>query len=79
MKGEEGNMTNQASPLQAAIEVIEQLSLEDQAQLLHIMYRRLIEAQREQLVQEMAVARQAHQSGQVKRGSADDILRGLTD
>jgi RNA polymerase-interacting CarD/CdnL/TRCF family regulator len=72
-------MTDQASPLQAAIEVIEQLSLEDQAQLLHIMYRRLIEAHREQLTQEIAAARQAHQSGQVKRGSADDILRGLTE
>ena len=42
--------------LQTAIEVVEQLTEEDQAYLIDIIYRRLVEKRREELVQEVAEA-----------------------
>ncbi len=68
-------MATQTSLFQAAIETIEQLSPEEQAQLLDI----LVEQRREHLVKEVAAARQAYQSGQVRRGTVDNLMAELTE
>ncbi|MFN8454808.1 MAG: hypothetical protein U0401_09095 [Anaerolineae bacterium] len=65
------------SPLQAAIEIVEQLSSEDQAELLKIVYRRLVEQRRESLVKEIAESRQAYQTSQVRRGTLDELMAEL--
>ncbi len=70
-------MVIQTSLFQAAIETVEQLSPEEQAQLLDIIYRRLLEQRREHLVKEVAAARQAYQSGQVRRGTVADLMAEL--
>lgn len=67
------------SPLQAAIETVEQLSPEDQAELLKIIYRRLVEQRRERLVEEVAETRQAYQTGQVRRGTVDKLMAELEE
>jgi len=72
-------MTTKTSSLQAAIETVEQLPPEDQAQLIDIIYRRLVEQRRETLAQEVAAARQAYQSGQVRRGTVDDLMADLAE
>ena len=72
-------MLTKTSPFQAAIEIVEQLSLEEQAQLLDIIYRRLVEQRHEHLVKEIAAARQAYQSGQVQRGTIDDLMAELAE
>lgn len=69
----------ETSQFQAVIDVVEQLSVEDQARLLEIIYRRLIEHRREDLLGEIAEARQSYQVGQVKRGSAVDLMADLLE
>lgn len=70
-------IATKTSPLQAAIEMVEQLSSEDQAELLKIVYRRLVEQRRESLVKEIAESRQAYQAGQVRRGTLDELMAEL--
>ncbi len=75
-------MPGQGKPLKlfgpTAIEV-EQLSHEDQAELLKIIYRRLVEQRREQRVEEVETARRAYQAGQVRRGTVDELLAELAE
>jgi hypothetical protein len=70
-------LTTSTSPLQAAIDVVEQLSDEDQAHLLEIIYQRLIEKRREQVVQEVKEARSLYRAGQIRRGTIDALLHEL--
>lgn len=72
-------MITKTSSLQVAIETVERLSPEEQAHLLDIIYRRLVEQRREHLVEEVAAARQAYQSGQVRRGTVDDLMMELAE
>lgn len=44
-------IVTKTSSLQTALEMVEQLSPEDQAELLKIIYRRLVEQRRERLVE----------------------------
>lgn len=70
-------MAVETSTLQTAIEVVEQLSEEDQAYLIDIIYRRLVEKRREELVQEVAEARESYRIGQVRRGTIDELMAEL--
>jgi hypothetical protein len=70
-------MAVETPTLQNAIEVVEQLSEEDQAYLIDIIYRRLVEKRREELIQEVAEARQSYRIGQVRRGTIDDLMAEL--
>jgi|GEM_PF-5808786 len=70
-------IVTKTSSLQTAIEIVEQLSPEDQAELLKIIYRRLVEQRRERLVEEVAETRQAYQTGQVRRGTVDELMAEL--
>lgn len=70
-------IATKTSSLQTAIEMVEQLSPEDQAELLKIIYRRLVEQRRERLVEEVAETRQAYQTGQVRRGTVDELMAEL--
>lgn len=72
-------ITAKTSSLQTAIDMVEQLSLEDQAELLKIIYRRLVEQRRERLVEEVAETRQAYQTGQVRRGTVDELMAELDE
>jgi len=67
-------MISQTSALQKTIEVVERLSTEEQVHLLDIIYRRLIEDRRNELVNQVAEARQAYQLGQIQQGTVDDLL-----
>lgn len=71
--------TTKTSPLQTALETVEQLSHEDQAELLKIIYRRLVEQRKEQLVEEVETACRAYQAGQVRRGMVDELLAELAE
>lgn len=62
------------SALQAALEKVDQLSLEEKEMFFDITYRRFIEARRARLAGEIAEARAAYRSGDVRRGSVDDLL-----
>ncbi|MCP4359805.1 MAG: hypothetical protein GY796_17495 [Chloroflexi bacterium] len=70
-------MATSISTFQATIEAVEQLTFEEQAQLVDIIYRRLVEQRREDLVRHVAEAREAYRTGNVKRGSIDEFMAEL--
>ena len=70
-------MTASTSSLQAAIEIVEQLSDEDQAHLLDVIYRRLIDKRRDNLLREVKETREQYAAGQVRRGTIEDLLSEL--
>lgn len=66
-----------SSRFQQAIESVEQLSPDDQALLIEIVRRRLIEQRRDELAEEIAEARAAYQQGKVQRGTVADLMKEL--
>jgi homoserine kinase len=67
-------MTIKTSKFQQAIEAVEALSSDEQAMLLEIMQKRLVQQRRERLLQEVTEAERDYARGNVKRGSVGDFL-----
>jgi homoserine kinase len=68
-----------SSQFQEVIESIEALPRDDQEILVEIIRHRLIQERRKELIKEVAEARQAYQSGDVQRGTVDDLMKELTE
>jgi len=68
-----------SSRFQQAIESVEQLSPDDQALLIEIIRRRLIEQRRDEMAEEIAEARAAYRQGKVHRGTVADLMKELTE
>jgi len=66
-----------SSRIQDALEIVETLSSEDQLILIGIIRQRLREQRREQLTEEIAQARADYKSGNVKYGTAQDIIEDI--
>ena len=62
------------SRLQQALDVVESLPPEEQMMLFEIARRRFIEQRRADLAGEIATARQVYRQGQVRRGTAGDLM-----
>ena len=60
-----------------ALEAIESLSIDDQAALLEIIQRRLIEHRRAEIARNIVQAKAAHQAGTVFRGAVEDAIAEL--
>ncbi len=71
------NTQSKSSDFQRAIESVEMLAIDDQFLLIEIIRQRLNQYRRSQLIAEVAEARQAYQSGNVQRGTVDDLLKEL--
>ena len=56
---------------------VEDLDMEDQAALVEVVNRRIAVARLRELVQEIAEARAEYRRGNVKRGTASDLMREL--
>lgn len=67
------------SQLQQALEIVQELSPEEQEMLLEIAYHRFIEQRRVGMAGEVAAARQAYRLGQVKRGTAEELMAELAE
>ena len=67
------------SRLQQALDVVEELSPEEQEMLLEIAYRRFIEQRRVGMAGEIAAARKAYHLGQVQRGTVEDLMVELVE
>jgi hypothetical protein len=65
------------SDFQRVIENVETLPLDDQMLLIEIIRQRLIQHRRSELISEVAEAREAYQTGNVQRGTVDDLLQEL--
>ncbi len=66
-----------SSRLQNALELVETLSSEDQHMLIDIIRQRLREQKREQLSEEIAQARADYKSGNIKYGTAQDVIKDI--
>ncbi len=67
----------QSSEVQRVIETVEALPVDDQMLVIEIIRQRLIQHRRSGLVAEVAEARQAYHTGDVQRGTVEDLLRDL--
>ena len=60
-----------------ALATVDTLSVEDQAALVEVVNKRITAAWRREMVREIAEARADYRRGNVKRGSAVDLMREL--
>ena len=68
-----------SSIFQNAIEGVERLPVDDQLLLIEIIRQRMIQYRRSELVAQVAEARAAYQTGDVRRGSVDDLMQELEE
>jgi hypothetical protein len=66
-----------ASRFQQVIELVETMPEDDQALLIEIVRKRLVQRQRAALTTQVAEARETYQAGRVSRGSTSDLLAEL--
>ncbi len=66
-----------SSDFQKVIENVEMLPPDDQMLLIEIIRQRLIQHRRSELISQVAEAREAYQTGNVRRGTVDDLLQEL--
>ena len=72
-------MVEKISTLQKAIDAVEALEPEEQAMLLDIISKRLSQQRRNELIVDVAQARDEYQKGNVKRGSVSDLMAELDE
>jgi len=68
-----------APRFQKVIEVIEELPPDDQALLIEIIHRRLIQHRRAELAAEIAEARDAYRQSNVHRGTVADLMEEIAE
>lgn len=68
-----------SSVFQRAIEQVEQLPADDQLLLIEIVRQRMIQHRRSELITQVAEARAAYRTGDVHRGSVDDLMQELQE
>jgi hypothetical protein len=71
-------METSLSRFQEILETVEALPSDEQSMLIEIVRQRLIQQRRGELAVEIAEARQAYQTGQVRRGTVADLMGDLT-
>lgn len=66
-----------SSHFQNVLDAVEALPPDDQALLIDIIRRRLVQKRRADLVAEVTEARRAYERGEVRRGTVADLMREL--
>lgn len=64
-------------PFAEALEVVEQLSLDDKLALVDILNRRLAEEGRKRILADVRESRDEHQSGKCAPITTDDLMREI--
>ena len=72
-------MSEKLSTLQQALDVVEALEPEEQAILLNVISKRLAQQRRNELIEDVAQARDDYRHGNVKRGSIADLMAELDE
>ena len=65
------------SSVDAILEEISELTLEDQEMVDQIVHKRIIEGKREEILADYKAAMEEHRQGRTKSGSAGDLFSGL--
>ena len=71
--------TTAFTPFQKAIDVIEELPLEDQETLIDLIRQRIVERRRAEIARHAVETLQSVREGQVQAGDFADLRRGLLD
>jgi len=69
----------QAPSFDVVLESVEALSIEEQEVLLDLVRRRLIERRRAEIAQNIAKAQEEYRTGQVRRGTIDELMAELNE
>jgi len=72
-------MAEKISTLQQALDIVEALKPEEQSMLLDIISKRLSQHRRNELIIDVAQARDNYQTGNVKSGSVADLMAELDE
>jgi hypothetical protein len=72
-------MPEKLSTLHQALDLVETLEPEEQAILLNIISKRLAQQRRNELIEDIAQARDDYQKGNIKRGSIADLMAELDE
>ena len=75
----QSNQAQATSAFQQAVETVEALPLETQDALITIIQNRLREKRRSLLLDQVKESENAYRTGNVKRGSAADLMAELDD
>ena len=70
-------MSSETAKFADALASVETLSVEDQAALVEVVNKRIAATRRQEMAREIAKARVDYRRGNVKRGSASDLMREL--
>jgi len=70
-------MSSETAKFADALASVETLSVEDQAALVEVVNKRIAATRRREMAREIAKARADYRRGNVKRGSASDLMREL--
>ena len=70
-------MSAETAKFAEALAAVEVLPLDDQTALINVVSNRIAAARRHEMIQEIAQARADYRGGNVKRGSAADVIREL--
>jgi hypothetical protein len=73
------SQTLRSSGFQQAIDAVEQLSADEQAMLIEIVRQHLIEERRTEISAEISAARAAYGRGDVTRGTAEELMKELSE
>jgi hypothetical protein len=68
-----------ASKFNEILEQIDSLSIDDQEILIDLVKRRLIERRRDEIAENITKSHQEYQSGEVFRGSVEDVIAELNN
>ena len=66
-----------AATFDEALDIIESFPEDQRESIVEIVKRRLTEERREQLAQTIKEAREEYASGEVRRGTVDDLIREI--
>ena len=70
-------MSAETAKFAEALDLVETLPVEDQTALIEVVARRIAATRRREMMREIAEARANYRRGNVKRGSAADLMREL--
>jgi hypothetical protein len=65
--------------IEEVLESIESLDIDDQAYILEVLSKRLVELRRSEIVKRAAEAEETYREGKVKSGTIDDLWKDLND
>jgi len=72
-------MANNSANINEVLEGVERLDIDEQAYILDVISKRLVESRRVKIAKRAEEVEQAYREGEVKKGTVDDLWIDLND